>query len=78
MNDDSVNVWATLKTDLPELVSFSICSWVKFTYEVILCLKYAWFRVDWLFFFRGYTIKFGHIVMMSRLQLVIQTLFVVH
>ena len=36
MNDDSVLVWAKLKNELPELVTFSICTWVKFTYEVRL------------------------------------------
>ena len=34
MNDNSVETWARLKTPLPELTTFSICSWVKFTYEV--------------------------------------------
>ena len=37
MNDDSVLVWAKLKNELPELVTFSICTWVKFTYEVRYC-----------------------------------------
>ena len=36
MNDDSDNVWAKLATPLPELNTFSICTWVKFTYEVEL------------------------------------------
>ena len=35
MNDNSDNVWAKLKTSLPELSTFSICTWVKFTYERI-------------------------------------------
>ena len=39
MNDDSVLVWAKLKNELPELVTFSICTWVKFTYEVRLLFK---------------------------------------
>ncbi len=34
MNDESVKVWAKSKTVLPELTTFSICTWVKFTYEV--------------------------------------------
>ena len=38
MNDDSVLVWAKLKNELPELVTFSICTWVKFTYEVRLLI----------------------------------------
>ena len=35
MNDDSVNVWAKLNGSLPEMGTFSICTWVKFTYERI-------------------------------------------
>ena len=35
MNDDSDSVWAKLNTKLPELSTFSICTWVKFTYERI-------------------------------------------
>ena len=34
MNDDSVNVWAKSQFDFPELTTFTICTWVKFTYEV--------------------------------------------
>ena len=61
MNDDSVLVWAKLKNELPELVTFSICTWVKFTYEVRLFMsgpflvqKYTynslkWFRTGWNF-----------------------------
>merc|ERR1712223_1964118 len=35
MNDNSVNVWAKTKIDFPELTTFTICTWVKFTYERI-------------------------------------------
>ena len=35
MNDDSVDVWAKVTDPMPELSTFSICTWVKFTYEVI-------------------------------------------
>ena len=34
MNDESVDVWAKSKFDFPELTSFTICTWVKFSYEV--------------------------------------------
>ena len=34
MNDESVKVWAKSKFDFPELKSFTICTWVKFTFEV--------------------------------------------
>ena len=34
MNDESVKVWAKSKFDFPELESFTICTWVKFTFEV--------------------------------------------
>ena len=33
MNDDSVDVWAQAKMKFPDLTTFSICTWVKFTYE---------------------------------------------
>ena len=35
MNDDSVDVWAQTKLAFPELTTFSICTWVKFSYEVL-------------------------------------------
>ena len=35
MNDDSVEVWARYQDKLPELTTFSICTWIKFTYERI-------------------------------------------
>ena len=35
MNDDSINVWAKYNNKLPELTTFSICTWIKFTYERI-------------------------------------------
>ena len=34
MNDESVKVWAKSKFDFPELKSFTICTWVKFNFEV--------------------------------------------
>ena len=34
MNDNSDTVWAKLTKPLPELNTFSICTWIKFTYEV--------------------------------------------
>ncbi len=34
MSDDSVNIWARLEDTIPELTTFSICTWVKFTFEV--------------------------------------------
>ena len=34
MNDDSVKVWAKAQINFPELTTFTVCSWVKFTYEV--------------------------------------------
>ena len=44
MNDDSDNVWAKLNTDLPELSTFSICTWVKFTYERIYNQIWSYFN----------------------------------
>ena len=35
MNDNSVNVYAQAKMKFSDLTTFSICTWVKFTYEVI-------------------------------------------
>ena len=34
MNDESVDVWAKSKFEFPELISFTICTWVKFAFEV--------------------------------------------
>ena len=34
MNDDSVKVWAKAQINFPELTTFTVCTWVKFTYEV--------------------------------------------
>ena len=45
MNDNSVNVWAKTKIDFPELTTFTICTWVKFTYEVII---FDWYFSCWL------------------------------
>ena len=42
MNDNSVNVWAKTKIDFPELTTFTICTWVKFTYEVYI-FNFSWY-----------------------------------
>ena len=34
MDDDSVNVFAKLKMPMPELLTFTICTWVKSHFEV--------------------------------------------
>ena len=39
MNDESVDVWAKSKFDFPELTSFTICTWVKFAFEVNKIIK---------------------------------------
>ena len=34
MDDESVNVYAKLSKAMPGLIRFTICSWVKFHFEV--------------------------------------------
>ena len=34
MDDDSVNVYAKLKMAMPTLERFTVCTWVKFHFEV--------------------------------------------
>ena len=33
MDDSSVNVYAKLKTEMPQLIRFTVCTWVKFHFE---------------------------------------------
>ena len=34
MDDDSVKVYATLKSEMPSLTQFTVCTWIKFHFEV--------------------------------------------
>ena len=39
MEDDSVNVYARLKPEMPTLLTFTICTWVKAHFEVNVIRK---------------------------------------
>ena len=39
MEDDSVNVYARLKPEMPTLLTFTICTWVKAHFEVHVIRK---------------------------------------
>ena len=81
MNDDSDNVWAKLVTPLPELTTFSICTWVKFTYEVehflVFCMPAGCITFSFSFC-RESTINFGLIVICCHLALKDHFLFAAH
>ena len=65
MNDNSVNVYAQAKMKFSDLTTFSICTWVKFTYEVILILLSMFSTIPKSLkkFFREYTINYGPIAL---------------
>ena len=66
MNDNSVNVYAQAKMKFSDLTTFSICTWVKFTYEVIYycpCLLFSTIPKSLQNFYREYTINYGPIAL---------------
>jgi hypothetical protein len=72
MNDDSINVYAKLNSELPEMTTFSICSWVKFTFEVKELNKKQLNNFSLFFFInsRELITKFGHIVLIYHSAMV--------
>jgi hypothetical protein len=72
MNNDSINVYAKLNTEMPEMTTFSICSWVKFTFEVNELKKKQLNNFSFIFFMnsRELITKFGHIVLMYHSAMV--------
>ena len=65
MNDESVDVWAKSNFNFPELTSFTICTWVRFSFEVKNAKKHKKvMNPKYKVFNRGILINFGLIAMM--------------